>query len=176
LDLRLVNTAEYPLLEAIVKRPSIHPIYKLMSGTELRDIQIEERERRKNEKVVHQKVLQLTSSATDHDIMTKIKHAAAWLEKGDEVRVLILGRVDTKSRMTDIHQLVLKELKSLYKPTIPDLGKTDKNIKFRLLPVYVPGDEVRMKDRDLDHAKDKTKEEVDSTNLQKENIELHQPH
>lgn len=99
MNLRAVNVALYPALQTSLNRKSVYPIYMLFTGNALHEIQLQDRERRKSQKVVHEKVLQLTSTATDHDIQTKINQAEDWLKKGDEVRVLILGRPDLKGRM-----------------------------------------------------------------------------
>ena len=97
--LRLVNVASYPSLQASVDRSSVHPVYKLMSGNDLHQLQMQDHAERKQSKKTVQKVLQLTSTATDHDIHTKICAAEDWLARGDDVKVLILGRTDMKNRM-----------------------------------------------------------------------------
>ena len=70
-----------------------------MTGDELHRLQMEEHAIRKRTKKTVEKLLQLTSTATDHDIRTKIVQAEEWLLKGDSVKVLILGRADLKPRM-----------------------------------------------------------------------------
>ncbi|XP_055329149.1 translation initiation factor IF-3-like [Paramacrobiotus metropolitanus] len=139
-DLKAVNIKEYPALQAALDRPAIYPVYKLISGDDLHKIQLADRDRRKAEKIVREKILQLTSTATDHDILTKIKQAEEWLTKGDNVRVVILGKPDVKARMGQIYELVLKQLKTLYHPVVADLSKTERNIRCLLKSVAVPED------------------------------------
>ncbi|GAV02251.1 hypothetical protein RvY_12842 [Ramazzottius varieornatus] len=130
--MRIVPVEQYPALQESIQRNSVHPIYRLLSGTELFEIQKKDHELRKETKQVAQKILQLTCTASENDVRTKLRQGEAWLRKGDSLKVLILGREDMKARMGELQQQVLTALKAFYKPTISGLSKSDRNISFLL--------------------------------------------
>ncbi|OQV15981.1 hypothetical protein BV898_09902 [Hypsibius exemplaris] len=156
-ELRLVSVAEYPALkQSLNELTSTYPVYKMMSGSDLQDLRTKDHLQKKEEKKlkVAQKILQLSAASNDHDIGIKIRHAEAWLQKGDSVKVAIMGRVDMQSRMEELHKMVLSQLKHVSKPAVAGLSKSERSISFYLASsVGVEGDQS-------EKPSDKTKEEA----------------
>ncbi|XP_014663431.1 PREDICTED: translation initiation factor IF-3-like [Priapulus caudatus] len=100
--------AEQEGLKLVLVQPNAkpHPIYKLMTGKQLHEEQMKEKELRKERRTEGgnhvEKTVQISAKIAVHDLEVHLKKIEKWLEKGHKVRVHIKGREETQKEMDEI--------------------------------------------------------------------------
>ncbi|GLD49682.1 translation initiation factor IF-3, mitochondrial [Lates japonicus] len=87
------------------------PVYQLMSGKQIHQEQLKQREKLKSKPATVQlKELTFSPCIASHDLQTKLKQVESWLEKKNHVRITLRpGRNDPKDNLdTTLEQMVQK--------------------------------------------------------------------
>lgn len=144
-NLKLVKVVDFD-------RKTSRPVYKLMTGAEYFQEDLnrrKEKTQRKNAEVKDPKLLTLTHKISDHDLGSKIKNIIKWLNRRHEVRIVInAGENDEAAEL--ICKKIETETKGFGK--LVQKRKKDDDLKFQLVT-------LKKKSDDLD---EKTSPESDS--------------
>ena len=102
------------------------PVCKIMNYGKYRFDQIKrEKEAKKKQKTMEVKEVRLSPNIDDHDLNTKLKNAAKFLEKGDKVKVSVRFR-GREMTHTDIGREVLNQ----FAQGISEVGSVEKAPKM----------------------------------------------
>uniref|UniRef100_A0A4W6FQW9 Translation initiation factor IF-3, mitochondrial n=1 Tax=Lates calcarifer TaxID=8187 RepID=A0A4W6FQW9_LATCA len=98
------------------------PVYQLMSGKQIHQEQLKQREKAKPA-TVQLKELTFSPCIASHDLHTKLKQVESWLEKKNHVRITLRpGRNDPKDNLDTTLEQMVQKMKVLVgfvsKPTV----------------------------------------------------------
>lgn len=122
-----LNLAQEKNLDLVKIAPqSKPPVCKIMNYGKYRFDQMKkEKEAKKKQKTMEVKEVRLSPNIDEHDLNTKLKNAAKFLEKGDKVKVSVRFR---GREMT--HTEIGREVLSQFAEGISDVGAIDKAPKM----------------------------------------------
>lgn len=129
-QLKLVNIIDFDT-------KSRRPVYKLMTGAEYLAAELKQREEKKAARLEPQikgeKLLTIASKISVHDLEMKINKTCKWIEKLNEVRVVITGDSGDTKRNEEITEAIESAVKKVEGRVLQKRTK-DGTTRFQILP------------------------------------------
>lgn len=129
-QLKLVNIIDFDT-------KSNRPVYKLMTGAEFLAAELKHREQKKSARLEPQikgeKLLTIASKTSMHDLEMKINKTCKWIEKFNEVRVVIIGDASDGKKNDEITEAIETAVKKVEGRVLQKRIK-DGTTRFSILP------------------------------------------
>ena len=100
--------AEKQELKLVIVEESSPPRFQLMTGSDLKELQMKLKKELKGEKEEAEKVVKINLGIGEHDLETKMKAIKAFHEKGHPIRLLIASKILNKKVLSVIFYLDFK--------------------------------------------------------------------